>query len=274
MLRIALHVLTAALLGAALSPSFAADKAVPDLSGFWQHGVGDFMYRDPPSGAGPIKRTGKPEDYAVNNHYQGDYNNPMLKPWAAKALKEAAMRDIAGLPESTPAATCRPGGVPGALLYLRPVQFLQEPHRVTILYQYDHQSRTIHLNKKHSENLQPSWYGESVGHYEGDTLIVDTIGVNDKSWTDHLGTPHTDKIHVIERYRVTNGGKTLEVHFSVDDPGTFNWTWSAILRYGRAGKEVVQIEEEVCAENNIGIPIPVADIDPISGATLRDPPPS
>src|SRR5262249_8890478 len=102
--------------------SHAADA--PDFSGFWQHGVPRCIYKDPPSGAGPIKRTGVPEGYAANDHYQGDYSNPMLKAWAADALRRAAQRDILGLPESTGQATCRPGGVPGSLLYLRPVQFL------------------------------------------------------------------------------------------------------------------------------------------------------
>jgi hypothetical protein len=252
-----------------LAASAQADPAIPDLSGFWQHGVPDFIYKEPPSGAGPIKRMGVPEGYAINNHYQGDYDNPMLKPWAAQAVKQAAERDIAGLPESTPAATCRPGGVPGSLLYLRPVQFLQEPGRVTILYQYDHQSRTILLDRPHSADPKPSWYGESVGHYEDGVLIVDTIGMNDKGWVDHLGTPHTGQIHVVERYRVTNDGKTLEVLFTVDDPGTFNWSWSAILRYARVS-DVQQIDEEVCAENNLGMPVPMAETDPISGERLPD----
>jgi len=255
--------------------SLHAQAPIPDLSGFWQHGVPDFIYKDPPSGAGPVKRTGVPDSYGENNHYQGDYKSPMLKSWAADAVKEAAQRDIAGLPESTPQATCRPGGVPGSLLYLRPVQFVQQQDRVTILYQFDHQSRTVFLNRPHSRNIKPSWYGESIGHYEGDTLIVDTIGMNDEGWVDHLGTPHTDQIHVVERYRVVNKGTTLEVNFTVDDPGAFNWPWSAILRYGRAPSDVRQIDEEVCAENNgfHGMAPPTADVDPISGKkmTRRDP---
>jgi hypothetical protein len=118
---------------------------------------------------------------------------------------------------------------------------------------------------------RPPYYGESVGHYEGDTLVVDTIGLNDKTWTDRFATPHTEKLHVVERYRLIDGAKTLEVFFTVEDPGAFTTIWSAITRYPRVNVE--RIEEEACAENNVGygITVPVADIDPISGAALHDP---
>jgi hypothetical protein len=267
---VSLRWLCAALAAACSAPALAEDTPMPELAGFWQHGVPDFIYKDPPSGAGPIKRMGVPDSYGVNDHYQGDYTNPMLKPWAAEALKKAAERDIAGLPEATPQATCRPGGVPGALLYLRPVQFVQQKDRVTILYQFDHQSRTVWMDRPHAKDIKPSWYGESVGHYEGDTLVVDTAGMNDKGWVDHLGTPHTDQMHVVERYHVTNNGKMLEVNFTVEDPGTFNWPWSAVLRYGRAAPDVQQIDEEVCAENNYfhSMSPPTAEFDPIGGETF------
>ena len=81
--------------------------------------------------------------------------------------------------------------------------------------------RHIWLNVPHSANPKPSWYGESVGHYEGDTLVVDTIGFNDKTFVDSYRTPHTDKLHVVERFRLIDGGNTLEVAFTVEDPGAF-----------------------------------------------------
>ena len=82
------------------------------------------------------------------------------------------------------------------------------------------------MNVPHSANPKPSWYGESVGHYEGDTLVVDTVGFNDKTFVDSYRTPHTDKLHVVERFRLIDGGNTLEVAFTVDDPGTFYQPWS------------------------------------------------
>jgi hypothetical protein len=73
----------------------------------------------------------------------------------------------------------------------------------------------------HSANLKPSWYGESVGHYEGDALVIDTIGLNDKTFVDNFRTPHSKKLHVVERYRVVENGSRLEVHVTMEDPATF-----------------------------------------------------
>ena len=105
----------------------------------------------------------------------------------------------------------------------------------------------MYLDVPHSENPKPSWYGELVGHYEGDTLVVDTIGMNDKTVIDDFRTPHTDKLHVVERWRMVDGGKMIEVTFTVDDPDTFNEPWTAIRRYRGAEREDT---EKICAENN------------------------
>src|SRR6202030_2200190 len=96
-----------------------------------------------------------------------------------------------------------------------------------MIWQMDHQVRHVYLNVPHSANPKPSWYGESVGHYEGDTLVVDTISMNDKTFVDNYGTPHTTQLHVAERFRMIDGGKTLEVNIKVDDPGAFTMPWTA-----------------------------------------------
>ncbi len=89
----------------------------------------------------------------------------------------------------------------------------------------------------------------SVGHYEnGDTLVVDTIGQNDKTYVDNYQTPHTTQLHVIERFRLINGGRTIQVDVHVEDPGAFTTPWNAIQRYRRTDVEPMQ--EMVCAENN------------------------
>src|SRR5947209_251649 len=90
-----------------------------------------------------------------------------------------------------------------------------------------------------------AWYGESVGHYEGDTLVVDTIGLNTKTYVDNYRTPHTDKLHVIERYRLINNGPTLENQIWVEDPDTFNQPWTAIQRYRKVSTG--PLDEQVCA---------------------------
>src|SRR5262249_39077785 len=95
----------------------------------------------------------------------------------------------------------------------------------------------------------PSWFGESIGHYEGDTLVVDTIGLTTKTFVDNYQTPHTDKLHVVERFHMIDGGKTLEVNVHVEDPGAFTTPWNAIQRY-RRNEQGPQFES-VCAENNL-----------------------
>jgi hypothetical protein len=100
----------------------------------------------------------------------------------------------------------------------------------------------------HSNQVKPSWFGESVGHFEGDTLVVDTIGLSDKTYVDHYQTPHTDALHVTERFRMIEAGKTLEVNVHVEDPGAFTTPWNAIQRYRRV--ERGPLSELVCAENN------------------------
>jgi hypothetical protein len=141
--------------------------------------------------------------------------------------------------------------------------FVQTPKEVWILQEADHRVRRIYLDQPHSANPKPSWYGESVGRYEGgDTLVVDTIGMNDKSFVDSYRTPHTTALHVVERFKLVDGGKALEVNFTVDDPGAFNSPWSAAKRWLRKRANLV---EEACAENNANYfnyavePMPQAD---------------
>jgi hypothetical protein len=172
---------------------------------------------------------------------------------------------LAGKIPFTARERCWPGGVPAIDIYERdrPIYFIQTPKEVFIVTEHDQQVRHIYLNVPHSANPKPSWYGESVGHYEGDTLVVDTIGQNDKTFVDNYRTPHTGALHVVERFSVVDGGKTLQAIIAVDDPGAFNMAWSALQRWRR--REGSAILELICAENNTGYfnydvtPIPHAD---------------
>jgi hypothetical protein len=125
------------------------------------------------------------------------------------------------------------------------------------------QTRRIHLNVPHLANPRPSSYGDSVGHYEGDELVVDTIGMNDKTFVDNYRTPHTDRIHVVERFKLIDDGKQLQVTITVDDPGAFNMPWTAIQRWKR--REGETLIELICAEQpvdhlgNQSVPVPSAD---------------
>ena len=110
----------------------------------------------------------------------------------------------------------------------------------------------------------PSWYGEFVGHYEGgDTLVVDTIGLTTKAFVDNYRTPHTEKLHVIERFKLVDGAKAIEALVTIDDPGAFTMVWSAVQRLRRVQQG--PLPEAICAENNFNpfdfamTPIPQAD---------------
>ena len=109
------------------------------------------------------------------------------------------------------------------------------------------ETRHIRLDASHSRNPKPSWYGESVGHYEGDTLVVDTIGLNNKTFLDNYRTPHTEKLHVTERWRLIENGAKLEILMTIDDPGTFNQPWQALRQYERTNRNFA---EDNCSENN------------------------
>ena len=116
-----------------------------------------------------------------------------------------------------------------------------------MIFDSNAETRHIRLNASQSANPKPSWYGDSVGHYEGDTLVVDTIGLNDKTFLDNYRTPHTEKLHVTERWRLIENGAKLEVVMTIDDPDTFNEPFKALRQYDRTNRTFV---EDVCSENN------------------------
>jgi hypothetical protein len=190
-----------------------------------------------------------------------DLSNPNLKPWVKERMKKDNDEVLAGKIAFTPRASCMPAGVP-AFMNIggpQPVFFIQTPKQVWIIFSGDQQVRRVYLDVPHSANPKPSWYGESVGHYDGDTLVIDTIGMNDKTFVDYYRTPHTTKLHVVERWKMIDNGQRLEVTFTVQDPDTYYEPWSGIRRYRRVQQEMA---EEVCAENNAHLfeyHIPVAD---------------
>ena len=118
--------------------------------------------------------------------------------------------------------------------------------------------RHVYMDVPHSANPVPSWYGESVGHYEGDALVIDTIGQNTKTVLDAYRAPHSDRLHVVERWRmVDEDGKTMEVPVTIEGPETFNQPWQGLRRYRRGQ---AQLGEQICAEGNFllfdyGVPV-------------------
>src|SRR5262249_5898570 len=236
------------------APSASAPNFSPNPSVSW---VGQGGFKPLPSGAGPVvedpahpavgndefRLTGKQPTFAT-----ADLSNPILQPWAREALRKRNERILAGEPGFGPRVSCWPGGVPTFLLGapFRPMFIIQSAKEVVMVLQLDHQIRRIHLDVPHSAKLKPSWYGESAGHYEGDTLVVDTIGLNERTYVDTCLTPHTGKLHVVERFRIIEGGKTLEARVHVEDSGAFTMPWDAVQRFKR-------IEPGV-ADNSLVIP--------------------
>jgi hypothetical protein len=147
-------------------------------------------------------------DQARDNNGQATYRvpdatNPNLQPWVKQELEKQRAKVLAGEIGQTPRWSCKPGGVPGfSLFVVEPVYIVQGPKKVLLIYQGNQEVRHIYLNTQHTQNPTPSWYGESIGWYEGDELVVDTIGLSPKAVIDNYQTPHTDKLHVVERYRV------------------------------------------------------------------------
>jgi hypothetical protein len=178
-----------------------------------------------------------------------DIGNPNLKQWAKDVMKKDNDEVLAGKFAFTSRSSCQPGGVPGFDVILGGALFIiQSPREVTMIFDGNSEVRHIRLNVPHSANPKPSWYGESVGHYEGDTLVVDTIGLNDKSFLDNYRTPHSGKLHVVERWHMIEDGKKLEIDLSIDDPETFNAPFKMLRQYDRVTKTLA---ENPCSENNI-----------------------
>jgi hypothetical protein len=260
----------AGFLAVAVIPSFSVvaheENSIPQLgsrdSG-WSANFWDFQLDPPPGSAhGPIKTDPKYPYISqcqnggclVDKDFQSPIVNtkdPILKPWAAEHMQATNDEVLSGkmaIP-FTSQSRCWPGGVPGQLLFLQPMYFLQTPNVVWMIWERDHFARRIYLTDKHSENVKPSWFGESIGHYEGgDTLVVDTIGLAGGRWhyIDSFRTPHTDKLHVVERFTMSQDGRTLTAIVTVEDPNTFNGPLTLKQTWRKNPSPMLEM---VCAED-------------------------
>ena len=245
--------------------------SIPDFSGVWSHPSLPW-FEPPASGPGPV--TNRSRKNGVSNYDQlvGDYTNPILQPWAAEVVKKHGEISLAGVTFPNPANQCWPEPVPFIFKHNQ-MQMIQQPDKITFIYVEDHEVRYVRMNVPHAANPAPSWHGDSVGHYEGDTLVIDTVGTR----TDHpfamidlFGTPYTKALHVVERYRLidyadakdglergakenmlfgninrNDGNRFLQLQLTVEDPGVFTTPWTATITYGHGG----DFPETVCAEN-------------------------
>jgi hypothetical protein len=211
-------------------------------------------YLPPYSGPGPVTYDPKhpyvPNGQGQSTYRVADLSNPILQPWVKVPMKKANDEVLAGKVPFIARERCWPPGVPGLDIYNRgqPTHFIQTDKEIVMINELYASTRHIYLNVGHSKNPKPSWYGESIGHYEDDSLVVDTIGLNDKTFVDNYRTPHTTKEHVVERFHLINGGQTLEVLITVDDPGAFTMPWHARHTWKRVHPGA--LIEDVCEPNN------------------------
>jgi hypothetical protein len=204
----------------------------------------------------------------------GDFTSPLLTPAAAKTLEERARKVMAGGIPFIPNSRCWPGGVPGLHFFPAPIYFLQTPNQLWLLSNRG-EVRRIYMEQPHSEDPGYSWYGESIGHYEnGDTLVVDTIGQDDKGPIDRYNTPHTRDIHVVEEFKLNADRSELYVTMTVTDPGAYTQPLKGGIRYGRATErgrpEPAEWEEYVCNENSEEFFIPAEELVPVPHDDVRD----
>jgi hypothetical protein len=222
-----------------------------------------------------------------NNVPVGDYTNPLLTPEAAQILMERGDISLSGRAFLSPHNKCLLEPPPFVLAMQFGVQILQHEDGVVLNYLLNHLVRHIRMNAPHRTDMAPTWQGDSVGHYEGDTLVIDTTGikVSPFSTVDRNGTPHSEALHVVERYRLIDGREAreavlrherlynrdaiahadgdrgtygrgpidpdtslsgLQVEITVEDQGAFTAPWSALITYRPL---IGDWPEAVCAEN-------------------------
>jgi hypothetical protein len=280
MRRAGIAVTLAAVWASAVFAQSPGSITIPNLasSNFgWQTNLEDWQDPPPGFGHGPMKNdpdypfvnnsvVDAPENQAVRSRdpNYGNFNgsqptvrianskDPILKPWVAAAIQATndeilqGKRQVPFLAQSR----CWPGGVPGQLIYpFEPLYFIQKPGEVWMMWQRDHMVRRVFLNREHSANLKPSWFGESVGHYEnGNTLVVDTIGLSTTlSYIDNFRTPHSEKLHVVERFTLAADGNTLTAIARAEDPEAYNAPITMMRQWIKVNEPMA---ETVCAENN------------------------
>jgi hypothetical protein len=257
----------------------ASAAPVPDLSGTWAY-LFCCGFQPPLSGPGPVANKSRRDGASDRYQYVGDDTNPILKAAAAEVVKRHGVIEATGVPLPTPRNHCWPEGVPFIFADFG-LQIIQQRQQVIMVYDHDDQVRHVRLNDRHPAHVTPSWYGDSVGHYDGDMLVIDTVGIKigPFSMIDWYGTPYTGALHVVERYRLIDdvtakeaeargakvvgrvqGGdglrpdpayrdKALQLQFTVEDDGVFTMPWSASITRRRSTSEW---PEFVCVENPHG----------------------
>jgi hypothetical protein len=247
----------------------AQERAMPNLMSAdfgWQPNTG-LDFRPVEGKLAPVGRDPKTRPQQGVERLS-DAENQNLKPWAAAQMKMHNDLVRGGHRAFSAQSRCWPGGGPSQLLFVaEPIYFIQTPQEVRIIWQRNQWVRRIYLNRAHSPDPKPSWFGESIGHYENGELVVDTIGFTEHqySFVDNYRTPHTKDLHVLERWKIVDNGNAIEATVMVEDLGAFNAPWFGRARWQKVSRPLM---ESICAENNLNYetyfklreyPMPVAN---------------
>ena len=220
----------------------------PDLSGVWQSGStqrGTWEEANRGNGLGGTGRDPSAPGILSSSDTRASRESAPYQPWAAKKVLESYNKR--GIDD--PAAQCLPPGIPRtAILGLFPTKIVQTPKEIVIIYEYMNAFRMIPLNAKHPDDMVPSYMGDSVGHWEGDTLVVDVAGFNDKTWLVGTGTFHTEALHVTERYTRVDKDQ-INYEATMEDPNVLTKPW--VVHTNLMLREGTRVQEYVCAENNL-----------------------
>ena len=215
-----------ALCAAVLTLPSVALAADPNISGVWQTRGFDRMTQ-------PI-----------------DAAEPPWLPWNKEQFEKRAAAEKVGRLLYDPTAACLPSGIPRLIAAPYPVEIVQTAGQIVFLYEVQHLFRVVKMNAQHGKSVPPSYMGDAVGHWEGDTLVIDTIGFVKDTQIDEAGTQHSDALHVVERIRKV--ADTLEIVFTMDDPKAFTKPWTAKRVWH--WRPDVRFLEYVCEENNRNAP--------------------
>jgi hypothetical protein len=213
-----------------------ANPSAPDFSGVWQGPT-----------QGQFKRTDMfPEEKGRGFAFTAE--QPPMQPWAEQKYKANHAPDDQpndhGRTELDPGMRCFPPGPTWLLTQPRPFEIFQVPGRMLIVYEWDHWVRPIWTDGRgHLKDADPTWMGHSIGKWDGDTLIVDTVGLNDKTWLDMAGHVHTEDLHVVERWRRTKPD-TLVVDIVFDDPKAYTKPWK--------GQKVFKLHPDWEVQEHVG----------------------
>ena len=187
-------------------------------------------------------------NYDVASFSKGD---PPMTPWGEEQFKKAkpsqGPRGVTLDRTTDMVYQCFPPGMPYIYLQLFPLQIVQTPTEVIELFEYDHTVRHIFIDgRKHPADITPTYNGDSIGYWEGNTLVVDTVGLNGKLWLDRVGHPDSDQMHIVERIQRVDD-QTLQVDFTFDDPKSYIQPWTAMMRF-RLHPDW-NVIEDVCEDN-------------------------